>query len=455
MIFKKPTIVLLLLSNILINIKSYALDILINDKINTNIYGSFECGMTNNRALYSTFGFERQILTCTEAIIGLKGNFLHSNNKNKTFFIFEFAPIYNSIKMDKYRGKYVYKDINSPATGEKIPIYGDSEYVNWYKNQGSRMYYLEDYPIREMYIGISFFDNNLKFSIGRMKNLLSFDEQNMIWQEDAWFAPIAFWISKDIYTGIRADFNFTDNFEIDLAIYSGDGNPTKNWIYYLNNSGSPNKKSNNTPTLSLQTKLNFNIFNNINNSIFLGIQNGTIGSTWDNSLQEGKHNKNIIVAGFESNYKFNDSFLENIKIYFQYTRFVSGLRTKGQESYLKPPLAKDIIQNGIFTGFDINIKNIFVFGFTYEIFDRYDYMAHVYSYGMDKGKKPNKDTKGSLDKFMDSKQQSFILNFKYFVNKYIYFDFAAHFLNDPLNWVSEVLPEKGSNRYKISLNVRF
>lgn len=40
------------------------------------------------------------------------------------------------------------------------------------------MYYLENYPIKEMYlVEVSFFDNNLKFSLGRIKNSLSSDKQ--------------------------------------------------------------------------------------------------------------------------------------------------------------------------------------------------------------------------------------------------------------------------------------
>lgn len=455
MSFKKN--IFLFIYVILISRELYALNIKINDIINTDIYGGFECGMTNNRALYATSGYERQILTCTEAIIGLIGHISHKENSNNNiFFIFEFAPIYNSIKMDSYEQikKFTYENINSPATGKKIPIYSGSEYVSWYKNQGSRMYYLEDHPIREMYIGKSFFDNNLKFSIGRMKNLLSFNEQDMIWQEDAWFAPIAFWISKDLYTGLRIGINFFDSLDFDIAMYSGDGNPTKNWFYYMNNVGSPNKKSNNTPTLSFQIKYNFSFFDSLSNSIFFGLERGTQGSTWTDIKKEGKHNKNILALGFDSKYKYDNTVLKDIRFYFQYTKFISGLREK--QTYVKSPLVKDIIQEGIFTGFDINLKDKFIFGFTYEIFDRYDYMAHVYSYGKDKNKEPNKeDNLGSLDKYKSSKQQSFIINIKYFLNKNVYFNFAANFLNDPLDWVSEVLPEKGSNRFKLTLNIKF
>ncbi len=434
----------------------YALD-KVSDNINTELYGSFECGMTNNRALYATSGYERQILTCTEAVIGLKGYVSHNSNlSNNTSFVFEFAPIYNSIKMDSYEQikKFTYENIDSPATGKNIPIYSGSEYVSWYKNQGSRMYYLEDYPVREMYLGVSFFDNNLKFSLGRMRNLLSFDERDMIWQEDAWFAPIAFWISKDLYTGIKIGVKLFDNLNLNAAMYSGDGNPTKNWFYYMNNVGSPNKKSNNTPTVSFQVKYDINFFEKLDNSVFFGLERGTQGSTWTDIKNEGKHNKNILVLGFDSKYIFNNDLLKSAKFYLQYTRFISGLRER--QTYVNSSLVKDITQKGIFFGFDINLKNKFVFGFTYEIFDRYDYMAHVYSYGGNKGKEPNKeDDLGSLDKYKDSKQQSFIINIKYFINKNIYLNFAANFIDDPLNWVSEILPEKGSNRYKLTLNVRF
>lgn len=45
--------------------------------------------------------------------------------------------------------------------------------------------YIEDFPVREMYIGWLSKNNRHQFSVGRMKNLLSFDESETIWQEDA------------------------------------------------------------------------------------------------------------------------------------------------------------------------------------------------------------------------------------------------------------------------------
>lgn len=39
----------------------FAVAVTVANMIDINIYGSTECGMTNNRALYATFGYERAI----------------------------------------------------------------------------------------------------------------------------------------------------------------------------------------------------------------------------------------------------------------------------------------------------------------------------------------------------------------------------------------------------------
>lgn len=62
---------------------SYAFKITAVDIIEMNIYGNAECGMTDNRALYATFGYERQLFTCTHAIVGASGS---TNRENKIIY---------------------------------------------------------------------------------------------------------------------------------------------------------------------------------------------------------------------------------------------------------------------------------------------------------------------------------------------------------------------------------
>lgn len=263
---------------------------------------------------------------------------------------------------------------------------------------------------------------------------------------------MSYWISKDLYTGLKYSYNSSFGIKTDISLFSGDGNTTKNSIYYIHNLGSTNKKSNNTLTFDININYNFDLIG-FKNSIFVGFEKGVIGSVWDVAINEGKHNRNILSTGIRLFRDFDNRIINNLKIYFQYTEFTSGLRDKNTQT--GDPAFKNIKQNGFFTGTDFGLfSNKFQIGFTYEMFKRYDYYAHIYSVGSVVEKKI-KESVNCLKKYMNSYQHSFIINTKFYINKNIYLNFAANFLKDPLNWVSEVLPEKGSNRYKFSINVIF
>lgn len=95
----KKTSTVYIITFYLLNLtNSFAFDVAVTDKVGMNIYGSAECGMTDNRALYATFGYERQLFTCTHAIFGIGGS-TKREDKGNIIFRFELAPIYNSIKM--------------------------------------------------------------------------------------------------------------------------------------------------------------------------------------------------------------------------------------------------------------------------------------------------------------------------------------------------------------------
>jgi hypothetical protein len=93
-------------------------------------------------------------------------------------------------------------------------------------------------------------------------------------------------------------------------------------------------------------------------------------------------------------------------------------------------------------------------GFAYELFDRYDYRAHIYSVGR-VGEDEGKEGIDCLRDYRNSKQHSFIVNAKFIINKNIHLDLGIHFLRDPLWWISDVLESHGSNRYKLSIGVNF
>lgn len=489
-----PSVMLMMIGTLTIlffpTSQAFAFRVNVGDDVELNIYGDAEGGMTNNRALYATFGYERQIFTINHVLLGVDGRYNLPNSHGNLFFRAEFVPLYKSIKMVRNRAadddkieltdkdvneykssgldlsgftdksdnkvkihRYTYSLIKSPL-GNVIEIDGSSEYVNWYKNQGNRLYYTEDFPLKELYLGYQSENSRHRVIFGRRKNLLGFDESETIWQEDAWFAPLSHWLSKDLYTGMSYGYGIF-GLTGEIAIFSGDGNPTKNGMYYIHNVGSANKKSNNTPTFDVNISYAFEVEKwGLGGRLFVGGEIGVLGSIYDCAIEEGKHNRKLLVTGFRIVKNFDNNIFNALDFYFQYTEFVSGLRNAGgQRNHVT---YKNIRQNGFFTGINLTFfKNIFQFGFTYEIFKRYDYQAHVYSVGLPTGNAALKEGKNSLDKYVDSYQQSFIINMKLFLLRNVYLNFAAHFLEDPLNWVSDALPSRGSNRYKVTLGVTF
>ncbi|MDR3079170.1 MAG: hypothetical protein LBU15_03995 [Rickettsiales bacterium] len=454
------------------------------------VHGNFECGYSDNRALYATFGYERQLCSCSQVVLGLEGRRPGPSADGpggQLVFKIEFAPLYNSIEtvdrkndgtatlddadIRRYRSRglaipsdgtvsrLTYELVRSPlGNGKTLEVDGSSEYVNWYKNQGSRLYHLGGHPLREMYLGWISEDGRHRVLFGRMKNLLSFDERSMAWREDAWFAPMSYWISREIYSGISYSLGPGYGFVLNVAIFSGDANPTKQGVYYLDNSGGPNKKTNNTPTLEFNLK-NTVRFGSTDLGLFLGLEKGSIGSTWNSTLGGGKHNRKILAAGFDMQHHLSTGqMLDSVRIFFQYTRFTSGLAEKSSQNTGHPAF-RDIVQRGFFAGVDLAVGPSRAFdgieiGLAYELFDRYDYRAHIYSVGR-VGEEEGREGPNCLGDYRDSRQHSFLVNLKFLVNENIQLNLGMHFLRDPLYWISDVLGSRGSSRYKLSLAVVF
>jgi hypothetical protein len=385
-------------------------DLSYNNDIDVKYSATIECGLYDSRALYATFGYEKQIFTCKEVMLNFNIDF-----NNDWSMLAEFAPVYGSLKNER-KVKRIYEKWN----GKEID--GGTKYVDWYKNLGTKIYNIgNDFPFRELYI------KNDYFKIGRQINALSFSRDEVMFGEDAWFSPLGYFFSKDLYNGLV--YNYNNNlFDLNIEFLSGDGNPAKNHIYYLGNEGNSNLKSNNTPIVGASLSYNMGI-----GRLFVGAERTRIGSTYSGEIKEGKHLKETYIIGGIVTWEWEEE--KDLKIYYQYTTFKSGLNPhSSQASTINT--TKEINQSGYFIGTEYRYDR-FKFGFVYEKIDRYDYRAFK---------------KGAE---MGAKQESFIGIISYQLNKNISFEFAYHHLKNPLSWVSDVLPSRGNDRYRLNFKVGF
>jgi hypothetical protein len=315
----------------------------------------------------------------------------------------------------------------------------------------------------------------------------------MIWNDSTWFSPYSYFLSKDIYNGISYNYNAFKIFDITLAVLSGDGNPAKDYMYYLGNEGSSNLKNNNTPVISGNFAFHYGnlISKNLFGKIFVGIEGTRTGSTYNDPINEGKHTKEIMATGGDIGYNFENPYLRSLRFFGQYTKFLGGLR-EGSSQDTGHPLFKNIEQTGFFAGTEIGFfktkgydftehKKVdfsrLKIGFTYEIFDRYDFLAHLYSNGyrypsgLDGGPrdtgsylcvKENTGTDTSiedcgynyqLDK--NARQKSLIFQVKYYLLNNLSLEFAYHKIEDPFNWISGIIPGRGDEKSKLSLHLNF
>jgi hypothetical protein len=186
------------------------------------------------------------------------------------------------------------------------------------------------------------------------------------------------------------------------------------------------------------------------------MENGTIGSTYQEYIKEGKHNKELIAAGGDINYK-------NIRLFGQWTSFKSGLK-EGSAQNEGENIFKDITQSGYFVGVEGKYRKLKA-SFVYEEFDRYDFRANMYDKIMPNDGNANdpKDCVGggcytgrtALDAYQDVKQESYIFNLAYNINDNLSVEFAYHKIKNPLDWVSNILPGHGEDRTKLNFYFKY
>ncbi len=329
-----------------------------------------ECGSFDDHALRATFGLEFQIFRCSKVVVSLAGSY--NDDGRKWFYKIDLAPLYDSIQRIE-NGKpmgYGCNPNNNPSNNSisnDCAPNGQIAYLDWYKNLGTRSYYLGDVPLIDSYIERRGQKNY--FRMGRQRNFIAFSEDQTPWQDDGKFAPYADWLVRDLYTGLV--YGFDGNLlQINLGFFSGN-NPIKGGGYYLNGAISPNVKGNNTGIYA--GKLGLHHRDGINDfQIYVGTELNVLGSTWSNELEDGKRNNHRRVRAIRYARKF---WHREIMFLAQHTQYVTGLKAGSAQASdptaEKPERFQDIIQEGSFVGIYYQGKK-FDYGYVYEEIDRFD-----------------------------------------------------------------------------------
>jgi hypothetical protein len=325
-------------------INEKGIELTFNSNSKLNIGADVEFGLLRDGALYASFGLENQIFKFSKIVFNVAGN-MPQTEDSSWFFKLDFAPIYDSIKVKSTPSQAIanYGIYESGLDGSNL-------YVDWYKNLGSKIYYLGNTPIIEALLGYKIGRSAVK--AGRIKTMISFEDKEMFWQDDGKFAPMSYWLSRDLLSGVSYEYE-DSRILISAGVFSG-GNPTKGYSNYLQMVENPNTKSNNTPILGgkIQLKLD-NLFTSPNYSgyIFTSYLKNTTGSTWKNQIGDGKRSADVAAHGIMWKIKFNDFCINNLNLFAQYTQFISGLKPNSwQSSESNPKMFKNISQKGFFVG---------------------------------------------------------------------------------------------------------
>ena len=392
-----------------------------------------ECGFVRDGALYASFGLEGQIYHCSKVIFNIDGAINSAIDDHKWLFKVDFAPLYNSIKTE-IKDRIIY---GKDGLGNEID--GNNRYFDWYKNLGTRTYYLGNVPLIESYIGYRMPNHFIK--LGRVKNIVGLEDEEVFWRDDAKFAPMGHWLSRDLLSGAIYGFNYSF-LELAAGVFSG-SNPHKGYSNYLDKVESPNIKSNNTPSYSGRIKLKYKDLekHNFSSYIYASYFSNVTGSTWDDGLQDGKRNASVGAFGGVLDVFFDNQYFNAVKLFGQYNYYLSGLKA-GSSQNDGTKRFKNISQKGYFVGAElIMLDDNLSLGAAYENFDRFDYNIFEYFSFSDR-----KDLK-------NLKQKSKIFNIKYKINEIISVGAAYHIIDNPLLYVSNILDSKKTNRVKFSLYV--
>ena len=407
---------------------------------------NLDCGFVKNNALYASFGHETQIATCDKANLQLRLFSEEGNQKRRGgWLVFvDFAPLYHGVHHTEASTRHTYEIVQ--VGGKPYPVDGGNLHVDWYKNRGTRLYDTGSLPFLEAYVKRSFGVDFIGFSLklGRVKNLGAFDEGETIYDDLATFSPYAYWLSKDLYTGGVAGV-WIGPLALKGALFSGDGNHYK--IYANCGESSPNEKSNNTPTLAFRADFDYGrlLGGRFKGShLFAMREDGTLCSTWDDALQEGKHRRSLVNIGGDLRLALDEE--TTLRLFSQWTKLKSGLKQLSSQR-ARVPWSREITQRGYFVGGEIYLRK-FAVGLTYERFGRFDERLLL----LEKGRAtptPHYD----YDALRHSHQNSQIYHLRYQVNDFLGFQFAYHKLHNPAPLASDILPRKSEDKFALLMRL--
>lgn len=393
------------------------------------------CGYYDNQALYASFGLERQIFKCSKIEVPLGWSY------HKWQATLEWAPLYDAIMAKSYDSQNSYGQ-----DSHERPIYG-SQYEDWYKNLGTRIYYLGNFPILEASIAYHFTPGQT-LKAGRMRQAVGLLDDETPWGDDGMFSPYAYWLSRNLLTGASYAYQAT-HFALQAAILSGN-NPMKGYANYLDHIQSPNIKANNTPSLALQVGLPLAGWWHMAGSSILraGVLVDTMSSTWATAPKDGKRRNSVYALAWRTAWQLNPAW--SIAWFGQYTWYLSGLKTDSNqvhENSGKP--YKNITQQGIFSGVGLAYRACEL-SYTFAMFDRFD--ANVYA----KFLNLNHFFLGqTLAQLQAMHQYTHIINLRYHFNHF--FSLQANYLaiDNPLPWVSNILDNKPDYRFNVGFDFNF
>lgn len=406
--------------------------------IQLKIEADVECGYFDNRAEYSSLGLERQLFKCSKIIFPVTLSY------HKISGVVEFSPLYDSIKVET---PTQIVSIGRDLQGRSI--LGSNPYFDWYKNLGTRVYYLGSVPLVEAFVAFEFYQYH-KLSIGRIKKQSGLLDKDTPWNDDGMFSPYAHWLSRDLLTGISYDF--LSHYLTAHASFSSGNNPYKGYSNYLNYIQTPNLKANNTPNLGLDVALHIGHLHHPQNrsklifSVLYNIQN----STWFNVNNDGKRRNSIIAAAILINIPIvHDA---SIDLFGQWTRYFSGLMTDSHQFNANVPvgpsnLFRNITQDGFYVGMTLNYWGASI-SYTYEYFDRFDFNVYrnfVLNNALFFG--------ASLSQLQHMHQQSHIINVAYQFNRNLALIVHYHHVRNPLQWVSSINNRHSDDRLNLGVRV--
>ena len=393
-----------------------------------------EVGMWDDQGLYASFGCERQLFRFSKVVLTAQGFYRMQRSGHAFVFKVDFAPLYDSIKRDLKEEKIYGQD----SAGRDID--GATLYRDWYKNLGSRLYYLGSIPLVEAYAGYQTKQHRVR--IGRQKNLSGFEDDEMPWGDDGKFAPIGQWLCRELLTGATYLYRL-HGLEAGVGVFSG-GHPMKAGGDYLGGVQSPNMKANNTPTFEGRLRFYYDTLlpKAMNGFLFASFKDAKQGSTWDDAIGDGKRVSSCGAVGALFGWRFDHWILTQMRLWGQLTLYKGGLDDSSAQNNGDARF-RVFKKKGFFIGGDLTLfEDVLLWG-AFEKMDRYDSRLHAYL---------GSPATHALEK---SKQTSVLCGVRYQFQPFAWVGCAYHRLQNPAPYASHVWDKRGDNRFKLTLSVCF